>query len=81
MLKTRLRLGNVSYEPNDIDILYPGFIVPSHIERSLFDEHLHTSEAVVTIVEDPKSNKVRWSVDPKSKGSNHFCIFHLVTIC
>ena len=69
LLKTRLRHGTISYEPNDVDVpLYPGFIVPSHIQRSLFKEHYHTCEAVVEIVQDLKSSKVRWSVDPKSKG-------------
>jgi len=68
LLKTRLHHGKISYEPKDIDILYPGFKVPSHIQRSLFENHMHTSEAVVDIVQDPKSNKQRWSVDPKSKG-------------
>lgn len=68
LLKTRLHHGKISYEPKDINILYPGFKVPSHIQKSLFEKHMHTSEAVVEIVQDPKSNKERWSVDPKSKG-------------
>lgn len=68
LLKTRLRHGKLSYDPKDIDILYPGFQVPCHIEKSLYEKHLHTSEAVVKIVKDPKSSEVRWSVDPKSKG-------------
>ena len=69
LLKTRLHHGKISYEPKDIDILYPEFEVPSHIQKSLFEKHMHNSEAVVEIVQDPKSNKVRWSVDPKSKRS------------
>ena len=69
LLKTRLHHGKISYEPKDIDILYPEFKVPSHIQESLFENYMHTSEAVVEIVQDPKSNEVRWSVDPKSKRS------------
>ena len=68
LLKTRLYHGKISYEPKDIEILYPGFKVPSHIQKSLFENHMHTSEAVLEIVQDPKSHEERWSVDPKSKG-------------
>jgi len=68
LLKTRLCQGKISYEPKDVDILYPGYIVPTDIERNLIEKHMHTSEAVVEIVEDPKNKKVRWSVVPKSKG-------------
>lgn len=68
LLKTRLRQGKISYEAEDIDILYPGYIVPNDIERSLIEKYMHTSEAVVEIVEDPKNKKERWSVVLKSKG-------------
>lgn len=70
VLKTRLRHGNISYEPKDIDVpLYPGFIVPSHIQRSLYKEHMHTPEAVVELVQGSRSSdEVRWSVTPKPKG-------------
>ena len=68
LLKTRLCQGKISYEPKDIDVRYPGYVVPTDIERSLIEKHMHTSEAVVKIVEDPKNKKVRWSVVQKSKG-------------
>ena len=69
LLKTRLHHGKISYEPKDIDILYSEFKVPSHIQKSLFDNYMYIPEAVVEIVQDPKSNEVRWSVDPKSRRS------------
>lgn len=67
-VKTRLYYGDISYDPGDVEILDPGFKVPSHIERSLSLTHSHIPEAVVKIVSDPKSGELRWSVEPKSKG-------------
>jgi len=69
LLKTRLCQGKISYEPKDIDVRYPGYVVPTDIEKSLIEKHMHTSEAVLKIVEDPKNKKVRWSVVQKSAGS------------
>ena len=68
LLKTRLCQGKISYEPKDIDVRYPGYVVPTDIEKSLIEKYMHTSEAVLKIVEDPRNKKVRWSVVPKSKG-------------
>ena len=68
-LKTRLRYGRISYNPGDVEILDPGFEVPSHIKSNLFQNHSKTPEAVVKVVSDPKSDDLRWSVDPKSKGN------------
>ena len=67
-VKTRLYYGDISYDPGDVEILHPGFEVPSHIERSLSQRYSHVPEAVVKIVSDPKSGVLRWSVEPKSKG-------------
>jgi len=66
-LKTRLCYGIISYNPGDVEILDPGFEVPSHIKDNLFQNHFKTPEAVVKVVSDPKSGDLRWSVDPKSK--------------
>ena len=67
-LKTRLCYGTISEDPRDVEILEPGFEVPSHIKRSLSQKHFQTPEAVVEVVLDPKSGQLRWSVDTKSKG-------------
>lgn len=67
-LKTRLRYGRISYNPGDVEILDPGFEVPSDIKNNLFQNYFQTPEAVVKVVSDPKSGDLRWSVDPKSKG-------------
>ena len=49
----------------DPTLLQSQGLVPSHP----FENYMHTSEAVEEIVQDPKSNKERWSVDPKSRRS------------
>ena len=69
-LKTRLYYGAISYDSGDVEILDPGFEVPSHIEGSLSQKYFQTPEAVVKIVSDPKSGELRWSVDKKSKEFN-----------
>ena len=66
--KTRLYYGDISYDPGDVEILDPGFEVPSHIVKSLSQKYSHIPEAVVKIVSDPKNGGLRWSVEPKSKG-------------
>lgn len=67
MLKSKLRYGKISYRPEDVYILHPGFKVPEHITQSLLENFGDISQAEVKIVSDPQNDHVlRWSVDPKS---------------
>ena len=71
MLKSKLRLGSISYHPDDIITQWPGFKVPDYIAESLFTDYRKTPEAEVEIVSDPADSKVfRWSVKPKGKEKN-----------
>ena len=68
MFKSKLRLGSISYHPDDIITQRPGFKVPYHIAERLLKDYHDTPEAEVEIVSDPADSKVfRWSVKPKEK--------------
>ena len=68
MFKGKLRLGSISYNPDDIITQRPGFEVPDYIVQSLLMDYHDTPEAEVEIVSDPAYGKVfRWCVEPKEK--------------
>jgi len=64
LLRTLLRYGRISYEPEDLQLWTPGFTVPDHINQSLLETHGAYPVTGVTIKSD-KNGKLRYSVDPK----------------
>ena len=62
MVKSKLRYGVISLQPEDVDIWRPGFHVPEHIAQNLMENYRNISEAGVKIVSDPRDKSVRWSV-------------------
>ena len=69
MVKSILRNGKISYEPEDLEILYPDFKVPDHIREGLLNAHYNIPEAGLKIVKDI-NGELRVTVEPKSKDSS-----------
>jgi len=65
LVKSKLRYGVISRQPQDVDIWRPGFDVPEHVAQSLKKNYWSIPEAGVKIVLDPKDKSLRWSVYPK----------------
>ena len=51
MLRSRLKFGRLT---NDAEIYYPGFNLPPHIQRRLYEQYQNTNEAVVEVRSDGK---------------------------
>ena len=68
LVKSKLRFGKISRQPEDVDMRCPGFDVPEHIAQNLMENYCNISEAAVKIVSDPKNKSERWSVYQKPKG-------------
>ena len=64
LLRTLLRHGRISYEPEDLQLWTPGFAVPDYISQSLLQTFGADPVTGVTIISD-KNGKLRCSVDPK----------------
>ena len=64
LLRTLLRYGRISYEPEDLQLWTPGFTVPDYINQSLLQTHGAYPVTGVTIMSD-NNGKLRYSVDPK----------------
>ena len=64
MLRTSLRYGRISYEPEDLQLWDPTFTVPDHINKNLFQQSHNTPVTGVTIVQGIDGT-FRSSVDPK----------------
>lgn len=62
LVKSKLRYGVISRQPQDVDIWRPGFDVPEHVAQSLKKNYWNIPEAGVKIVLDPRDKSVRWSV-------------------
>lgn len=66
VLKSKLHNGMISRKPGDVQIWYPGFVVPAHINQSLLHKHENTPEAVVKIVKD-RNGELQVIVEERSK--------------
>ena len=63
MLRARLQYGRLSH---DVEIHYPGFIVPQCIEREMYETYKRTYEAVVEIISDGKGG---YTLSPSANRS------------
>lgn len=63
-LRSILRFGRISFEPRDLQLWDPAFIVPDFIETDLKQLYQHTPEIGVRIVQGI-DGQLQWSVDPK----------------
>lgn len=56
MLKTRIRYGKVSFEPEDVEFTYPGWVIPQHLVESLDREQFATHNGELFVISDEKGN-------------------------
>ena len=61
MLKTRIRYGKVSFEFGDLEYLYPGWMLPLYLVKSLDREYSGTPDGDLCVISDELGN-VRLSV-------------------
>ena len=64
LLRSILRYGRISFEPRDLQLWDPTFIVPESINKDLIQRYQHIPEIGVRIVQTP-DGQLQWSVDPK----------------
>ena len=55
--------GRISFEPGDLQLWNPAFIVPDFINIDLIQRYQHTPEVGIRIVLDV-DGRLQWSVDP-----------------
>ena len=56
MLKTRIRNGKVSFEPEDVKFTYPGWVIPQHLVENLKREQFATHNGELFVISDEKEN-------------------------
>ena len=56
MLKTKIRYGTISFEPGDLECLYPDWMIPQHLMESLKNEYLATPTGDLYVISDEKGN-------------------------
>jgi len=56
MLKTRIRYGKISFEPEDFEFIYPDWIIPQHLVESLKREQFATHNGELLVISDEKGN-------------------------
>lgn len=56
MLKTRIRYGKISFEPGDLEYLYPDWMIPQYLVESLEQEHLTAPSVDLCVISDEKGN-------------------------
>ena len=64
LLRSILRYGRMSFEPRDLQLWDPTFIVPESINIDLIQLYQHIPEIGVRIVQSI-DGQLQWSVDPK----------------
>lgn len=56
MLETRIRYGQISFEPGDLQYLYPDWMIPQYLVESLGREYSGTPEGELCVISDEKGN-------------------------
>jgi len=56
MLKTRIRYGKISFEPENVEFTYPGWTIPQYLEESLKREQFATNDGELFVISDEKGN-------------------------
>jgi len=56
MLKTRVRHGNISFEPGDVEFIYSGWMIPQYLDESLKREQFATHDGELFVISDKKGN-------------------------
>ena len=56
VLKTRIRIGKISFEPGDVEFFYPSWTIPQHLEESLKREQFATNDGELFVISDEKGN-------------------------